>query len=305
MLDIIIQLAGEYVSQYARDFISKYAGPNWVTHYNAGQGNTVTWSGGSFGNGDFTACCTTGVAYMFQMALGINIYDLGFSCNSETGIGQMTSEEYSGNWIRITNSSDLQPGDIVMRIGHTEMYIGGEENANWGSGINTNGDFDLNCAGKISKGPRLGTDFNYAFRLASDVPVDPSGKVTGTGVAAGKSIDYSNFFFNGIPDGKYSLATRKNVFEIIIDALKALLNWLVGLITYILRGVIISFMSIFDRLLNNSISSLKDNVSKSLQQSGVTATSADDPLSENRSITIEELVFNEIDLFDINIFRVD
>lgn len=131
------------------------------------------------------------------------------------------------------------------------------------------------------------------------------GKVTGTGTAAtGKAIDYSNFFFNGIPDGKYSLASRKNIFEILVESLKELLNFFTGLITYLFRGLIIGIISIFDRLINNTVQSIND-APKSLEESGVSATSADDPYSMNRSVTIEGLVFNDIDLFDINIFRID
>ena len=122
----------------------------------------------------------------------------------------------------------------------------------------------------------------------------------------GQSIDYSNFFFNGIPDGKYSLASRKNIFELIVDALSELVNFLVGLITYLLRGVIVSVISVFDRLLNNAVDSMGGE-SKSLQESGVSATSADDPTSINRKVTIEGLIFGDenMDIFDINIFKAN
>lgn len=132
------------------------------------------------------------------------------------------------------------------------------------------------------------------------------GKVTGTAVSAatGKPIDYSNFFFNGIPDGKYSLASRKNIFEIMVESLKDLINFFTGLISYLFRGFIIGVISIFDRLLNNTVASINDSP-RSLEESGVTATSADDPYSMNRSVTIEGLVFNNIDLFDVNIFKID
>ena len=43
----------------------------------------------------------------------------------------------------------------------------------------------------------------------------------------------------------------------------------------------------------------------SLQETGISPTSADDPYSMYRSITIEGLIFNSVDLFDINIFRID
>ena len=119
-----------------------------------------------------------------------------------------------------------------------------------------------------------------------------------------KEVDYSKFFFNGIPDGKYSLASRKSIFEIIINALKELANFLAGLISYLFRGFIIGIISIFDRLINNTVQSLND-APKSLQETGISATNADDPASMYRSITIEGLIFNSIDLFDINIFKID
>jgi hypothetical protein len=40
-----------------------------------------------------------------------------------------------------------------------------------------------------------------------------------------------------------------------------------------------------------------------LEESGLSATSADDPESENRSVTIESILFNQLELFDVNIFE--
>ena len=120
------------------------------------------------------------------------------------------------------------------------------------------------------------------------------------------SINYSNFYFNGIPDGKYSLSTRQSILDLIVDALSSLLDYFVGLLTYILRGVIISFISVFDRILNNTMDAMNGK-NRSLKQSGVSANDADDPSSINRSVTIEGLVFGDedMDIFDVNIFRVD
>ena len=130
-----------------------------------------------------------------------------------------------------------------------------------------------------------------------------SGKVK---AGAASSINYSNFYFNGIPDGKYSLSTRKSILDIIIDTISSLLDYFVGLLTYILRGVIISFISVFDRILNNTMDAMNGK-ERNLKQSGISANDADDPTSINRSVTIEGLVFGDedMDIFDINIFRVD
>ena len=67
---------GEFVSQYARDFIKKYCTPESKTRY-AGIAE-AEWSGGSFGQGTFICCCTAGVKYMYELALNVNLYDLGF-----------------------------------------------------------------------------------------------------------------------------------------------------------------------------------------------------------------------------------
>ena len=308
----MIQLVGEYVSQYARDFIEKYCEPNGTTKYVSCA--EATWSGGSFGSGTFNCCCTAGVKYMYELALGVNIYDLGFASYCGDAIPRMKGE-YSENWIDVTNQ-ELQPGDIVIvhngSHSHTEMYIGNNENANFGNSPNS---------GKVTNGPRLGSEFEYAFRLDSSIDVDPSGKVSGTGVPAGKQINYSKFFFNGIPDGKYSLATKKSLIERVIDALSQLINYITGLLTYLFRGVIISFISVFDRLLNNTIDSIDVEIpkmneenkgtviytntddSQNFKSGGITATNSDDPISMHRSVTIESLIFNKLELFDINIFK--
>ena len=90
----------------------------------------------------------------------------------------------------------------------------------------------------------------------------------------------------------------------LINSIKELVNFFTGLITYLFRGLIIGIISIFDRLINNTVQSVSD-APKSIEETGVTATSADDPYSMDRAVTIEGLVFNDIDLFDINIFKVD
>jgi hypothetical protein len=280
---------GEYLAQYAKDFIEKYCTPKTKTKYVAIA--EPNWTGGSFGQGTFQACCTAGVKYMFELALGINIYSLDFNSGCSYAIVNMAN---SSNWIEITSESDLQAGDIVINCHHTELYIGNGQRANFGNSP---------YSGAIRTGASLtsaGGEFTKAFRLNSSVDVDPSGVVPSSSDSS--SLNYSDFFFNGIPDGKYSLSSGK-IWETLINAIADILDFLIGIITYIVRVTIIGFVSLFDKLLNNMVTSVTTNTKTTLEESGLSSTSADDPESENRSVTIESILFNQLDLFDVNIFE--
>ena len=287
---------GEYLAKYAVDFCKQYGnkpGGYYDDSFGTVEPESAFWTGKEFGKGNFHTCCTVGVAYMYYKALGVKITDLGAEMFCPNYLNMKTNS----NWVAITKESDLKPGDMVYNSGHAEMIIEGGHHVNFGNthpGVVEDDEVGF-CGG----------EFLIGYRLAKSVQVDPSGKVTGTGEGmVGKKVDYSNFYFNGIPDGKYSLASRESIFEILINALKELINFFTGLIGYLFRGLIIGIISVFDRLINNTIESVNDSP-KSLQESGVQATNADDPYSMNRSVTIEGLIFNDIDLFDINIFKVD
>ena len=201
------------------------------------------------------------------------------------------------------SQSSLKNGDLVFYNGgdaggHAWIYSGDGQTSENGTRHNS---WDVYNSKDVyiwritTEGAKSITSLNTEFSMG--------GTASGSGITAEK-VNYSNFFFNGIPDGKYSLATRESIFTIIINSLKELVNYFTGLITYLLRGFIIGIISVFDRLINNTIESVS-NSPKTLKETGVKATNADDPISMDRSVTIEGLIFGEVDLFDINIFKVD
>ena len=277
---------GEYVSQYARDFIAEYCVPETNTNYKCDFLDPENhWGGGTEFSGSFNACCSTGVYYMYKLALGINLYEYDFHGMCNTSVGTMSSSPY---WDNVTNET-LQPGDVVINVHHTEMYIGENQNANFGNSPHS---------GKVVNGPRMG-EFTHAFRLKSSVDVDPSGKVRGASTA---NINYSKFFFNGVPDGKYSLAKR-SFWQVIIDTIAQILDFLVNLIFYIIRAVIVGYTSIMENLLSWIINVVSDtNVEdKSLNMSSTEASTSD----SDTKITVDKILFNKLELFDINVFSKD
>jgi len=297
---------GEYLAQYARDYVSTYVKQDASGIYNnAYYTGTCYWSGGDDGQGIWYVCCTTGVQYMYRKALGIELTQYGWSLSSGANIRSIEDENSTllQYFDVITRESDLKPGDIMCGEGHTEMYVGIREHFNSGSGRSVPSTTSVvKIASRSASLQASGGSFIYGIRLKNAVAVDPSGRVTSTGTI--RTMSYARFFFNGIPDGKYSLASKKNIFEMIFETIKEMATFLSQIIGYLIRGFLVGIVSIFDRLINNTVQSLTD-APKSLQETGVSATSADDPYSMNRSITIEGLIFNGIDLFDINIFRVD
>lgn len=282
------EACGEFVSQYARDFIAEYCTPLSKTNYSGIA--KPTWSGGSMGQGIFNCCCTAGVWYMYQLALGIDLYQYGYNSVSSTSRNVLPN---SPNWKEITSSTDLKAGDVLIHTGHshTEMYIGNGEHANWGNSP---------YSGHVyANANTLGTF--RAFRLVDTIEVFPSGtlpKVSGS--SAGTKIDYGDFFFNGIPDGQYSLASV-GIFDKIVDGFSNLMQYIVAIIVYILRVSFIGYVSLFDRLLNYTFAELT-GTNTTLEETGLTATNADDPTSKNRKVTVESILYNQLKVFDVNLF---
>lgn len=316
---------GEYVSQYARDYVSTYVkifqSGTWKDCYNNRYNNTSAaipskWFedndakiASDEGEGIWHVCCTTGIEQMYKQALGIDLTSYGWSRGCDITITAINNggSTLNKNFIVITDESQLQPGDILCNSSHNEMYVGNREHFNSGNGGGVRqprGESVVSISHRDHSFTSEGGSFDCAIRLKDTVQVDPSGKVTGVGTATSSDgLVPSDFFFNGIPNGRYSLATKMGFFEWLINALKALLNYIIGLIAYLIRGVIIAFVSIFDRELNQTIESIATSTPKSLEEFGVTATNADDPDSINRAVTIQGLVFNDIRLFDVNIFE--
>ena len=72
---------GEFLVEKTKEFIQKYQS---VSYYLAEQ--EVTWTGGELGKGDLYVCCTSGVKYMYELYLGVNLYDLGYSALSDDNL---------------------------------------------------------------------------------------------------------------------------------------------------------------------------------------------------------------------------
>lgn len=217
-------------------------------------------------------------------------------------------------------TGQYQPGDILTNYHHVFIYVGDVDGSGKGSIVHCTGSGGPGGpANKTSAGWGVSCDYldTYTsnpdnavsghFRLsesaaASVVNLNTEHTITGIVGSEQSNINYSNFFFNGIPDGKYSLASRKSLLATIIDFLANIIDYLIGILTYIVRIVFVGWTAIFDNLLNWTVQTVVDTGTDPAE-AGLSPVEVKNTETEDRKVTIESLLFNKFDLLNINIFE--
>lgn len=326
---------GEFLVEKTKEFIQKYQS---VSYYLAEQ--EVTWTGGELGKGDLYVCCTSGVKYMYELYLGVNLYDLGYSALSDDNLNPP-----SQYWDKIP-VSEAKPGDILVRAGHVEMATtaGAGEHANFGS-----------TSAHACNVHSYGDTFTTAIRLKNTVQVNPTGSVALDEIEDEdlNIYDENGFIYTGVakiegykgsvPFGKW-----------ILKSLLQILDYLIGILTYATRAVIVGWTAIFERffmdgLVNaitgvtnkrddewqqdpNSIDDIdkeadekakSDNETKEQPQASGDENDANDYVSEGMQriadiggnvqlttsseadVTVENIVYNKIPILDANFFNFE
>ena len=326
---------GEFLVEKTKEFIQKYQS---VSYYLAEQ--EVTWTGGELGKGDLYVCCTSGVKYMYELYLGVNLYDLGYSALSDDNLNPP-----SQYWDKIP-VSEAKPGDILVRAGHVEMATtaGAGEHANFGS-----------TSAHACNVHSYGDTFTTAIRLKNTVQVNPTGSVALDEIEDENLniYDENGFIYTGVakiegykgsvPFGKW-----------ILKSLLQILDYLIGILTYATRAVIVGWTAIFERffmdgLVNaitgvtnkrddewqqdpNSIDDIDkeaeekakaDNETKEQPQASGDENDANDYVSEGMQriadiggnvqlttsseadVTVENIVYNKIPILDANLFNFE
>jgi hypothetical protein len=234
-------------------------------------------------------------------------------CGEDVTGGELTSASMitCGKFVEV---STPQPGDIRIKSGHVEIYIsdelgtgGAHSNGSKNSAGKTTNANQVDCAA-ISRGFKsISPEDGKWMRLKSsitdnvtDLNTDFTITGVGTSVTSGTSLTYSDFFFNGIPDGKYAISST-SLWQVLVDTYLNIMSFIIGIVLYILRITWMGFVSTIYSSVNNAIYSIYTQYT-TLEDSGLTATKVDDPTSENTNVTIESIVFNQLDIFDVDFF---
>ena len=216
--------------------------------------------------------------------------------------------------IGVDDLSLAQPGDIIENYHHDMIYIG---TVNGVSGVIANNGSNRNSSGLANGLITMDEYYKsnpHHYRIwritaeAADKLGDAStfnadgelvegGRVAAsTGLGLKQPDNMSNFYYNGIPDGKYSVT--KGILEVIIDNIAGIFDWLIGLATMCTRAIFVGWTAIIENLIVLTVSSITGN--GDLETISVTST---DVGSSDDAITIDKIVFNQMSIFDVNFFN--
>ncbi len=205
------------------------------------------------------------------------------TCNAGLGCLDTPGLYNSPKFKRISYSKNaLQKGDLLCRPrtasrgGHVMIYVGDGKVAH--------------ASGSKGKGPTeqvvIGNVYNDGFTILryKGSPKNVKGYETYTwpdGTASNWNDEGTgDFDYEGTQEGTFSAQTYD--FEFILDTLAQILDWFIGIVTYVIRMVFIGYTSLLEIVIDDI--------------AGWVA-------GEEMSLTIEKLVNNKVPLLDVNFFN--
>ena len=310
--------ARAFLAEQTENFINTYAGDSKYS---------LTVLPASFIGTTFHSCCTSGIAYVYNAFLGLNIYNLGFSDLAVTNLTSLQNE----NWTEIS-VSESRPGDILVRDGHAEMVAsaGGTTHFNFGTG-RTNANMNIHD----------GNDqYTKVFSLNENVQVTPSGTVPNTPNSLEEEDNATEdpadeFYYQGLAQGSFAgTSNASDLLSWLFNLISQLADYVAGFATMIIKLVAIGWANIFVNIVTDAVDAItgetveapvadSDNADGNSVSNTTTNTITSDtyeaqsildndnlytPTSTelqpegDDKLTIDKIVFNQIPLLDVNVF---
>lgn len=301
---------GDAIAAFAAHVVSEYGDQVLYEQLGEYQGDGHTrddnpiWNPSSYSWDDTTTYyfdCSSFASGCIHAVTGL----LDYALNTTTLIGLSSDPNFEV--FRFSSMDDLMPGDVVVHddgAAHAVVYVGQEYSA-WGTSgaIANNGSTfrDVSYFGNSYAFYIVRVSEQGAQNLTSLNTEFATGNV-GSSSSSTTTVDLSDFYFNGIPDGKYSLA-HTSLWNKIIETLAQIADYLIGILTYLIRIPFIGWTAIFDNLLNWTVNTVTDTGTEVPEENmgidSVEVESADD----DTRLTLDALFYNDYPLTDINIFE--
>ena len=111
-------------------------------------------------------------------------------------------------------------------------------------------------------------------------------------------VKEGEFYYSGTQDGQY--VVEASLLQKIMNALSELIDYIVGLMTLGLRGVVIGWIEIFEIILTTLLETEKDFADVFSEAVGNFGNDY-----EQKVVTIEKIIFNEVKVLDANLFNLE
>ena len=329
---VIANTSSSYARNFddaARAFLAEQT-ENFINTYTGDSVYSLTVLPANFVGTTFHSCCTSGIAYVYNAFLGLNIYNLGFSDLAVTNLTSLQNE----NWTEVPLAQS-RPGDILVRDGHAEMVAtdGGATHFNFGSG-RTNANMNIHP----------GSDsFTKVFSLNENVQVTPSGTVPNTPNSLEEEDNATEdpadeFYYQGLAQGSFSgTSSVGNILAWLFNLISQLVDYIVGFLTMIIKVVIIGWANIFVNIVTDALDAITgEAVEAPVQGDGqtdgnsvsnttmntttgdttdtyeaqsildndnlYTPTSTELQPEGDDKLTVDKIIFNQVPLLDVNVF---
>lgn len=306
--------ARAFLAEQTEQFINEHSGDSVYS---------LTVLPAAFRGSTFYSCCTSGVAYVYNAFLGLNIYNLGFSDLSDT---DMTSLK-SPYWTEVSFENS-KPGDILVRYGHVEMVAeaGNASHFNFGSG-RTNANLNIH--------PGRSGEFLKVFSLNEDVQVTPTGELPAVNNQLEEEDNATEdpsdeFYYLGTPQqGSFAgtnTTTLGDIANWLFNLISQLVDYVAGFMTMMIKMVVIGWANVLVNIVTDAVDAITgEAVDTSSNQTNTTTnanTSEDNTQPQtildsdelytpsstelqpegNDKLTIDKIIFNQVPLLDVNMF---
>ena len=247
--------------------------------------------------------CVGFVSTMIHQALGMGrkdgtftIFIAPYNCSNagahlDSEDGETTTNTTSDYFEKVTG--DWQAGDVLKSNSHVVIYLGPEGIGGYNMAHSTTPDF---VGAKLEN--RSSFSGYTAYRITPDVAealdeTTLTNNPVGGMVSAAGAVPQSEFFYNGVPDGKYSV-TAGAALDWIIETLKEIFEFLINIIFYIMRMVPVGYTAIVENWITNTIRTMVGEENLDIETTGT---------ETDGTITLEKIIYDEVNIFNVNFFE--
>ena len=222
--------------------------------------------------------------------------------------GEKKKTEYL-NIADLASNDEIHPGDVLIRTKYTEPKEGEEPEPYTGMVVLYIGAGQVIYCEETENGKNVIVkcyidDLHFTIDTVLRIKEDTANKILDTNatlIFAGQSYD-PQITYQGIPGyGTYlGTSTFWDFVKWLVDSIANILDYLVGILTYALRAVIIGWTNLVENLMNYTLVGSREEVNGSYVNS---LTGKANNLDSR--ISIEDIFFNKIPILDVNFFSVE